>query len=66
MASPDTPSLLEQAARLVEAHIEKIPKGSSVCPHCKRETWDSWASRQETVELEAVVRKLRKFSAKRS
>ena len=56
---------LVAAADLVTVHLKTLNRESSLCPHCARETWDSFTDHQEVVQLNAIVEKLRRLAAKK-
>jgi hypothetical protein len=56
---------LEDAALLIEGHMATLNLTSRTCECCQRETFQSFPDRNEHTELEAVVKKLRRYAAKR-
>ena len=56
---------LTAAADLVSVYSKTLNRKSAVCPHCTRETWESFIDHQEEIQLNAIVEKLRRLAAKK-
>lgn len=52
---------LEQAAQLIEQHMATLNVAKDECPCCQIVRYQDFSQYQQHKELEAVVRKLRRF-----
>lgn len=52
---------LEEAARLIAGVADSLNRDSHVCECCGFQKFDDWDQRQMGIELDAVVRKLKRF-----
>lgn len=53
---------LKTAADMIEAEMAALNVTRSVCSHCGVAKYDDFAAFQRHQELEAIVRKLRRFA----
>ena len=56
---------LDRAAALVEEHRLTLNINMSHCPQCQHNTYEHWQDHLENLEMQGIVNKLRKFSAKK-
>lgn len=64
MENREKAARMGEAARLVAEIIPTLDSDVDVCDHCGFRHWSNWTEHQAVTELEALVRKLKRWEGR--